>query len=445
MVPASVLRLLPRASRTSGLVVLGTGALASWLVLASAAPAADTDLTPAALQARKAVGLPQVAANPAVQAAAAAVLSGGDAQAAFSSRGGTGHLVTATAPAGGALQTAKLKVVVFDPRLTAIAVLGRGGNVAVAAALDPARPFAAPVLAGAVVDPGIAGSLAVLFPPASGTIPQISLQRRRGGQLVTIEIAATAAPGLEGAILVQLKGRDRITGPQVGYGLTYTLTIGTGRSYTVRTRPIPAAIVARPFVPGPGFTGSDRRRFLKAIGSFPPTASKILDVISGAVTVNVLVNSAPICGMQTSCAGFDPNYGYFMVLNRAQLRSSLGRFAIAHELGHLVDFLGLDSFSYQDLQRHFSRSPNWRSCFPLNGACTPFLEVVADQFGFYATNAHGIQSGYNDGRLATASEFAAVMEAQWAFRPPQDRNPLAGFGPLAESFEIALRSSADAL
>jgi hypothetical protein len=29
---------------------------------------------------------------------------------------------------------------------------------------------------------------------------------------------------------------------------------------------------------------------------------------------------------------------------------------------------------------------------------------------------------------------------QWAFRPPQEYNPLAGFGPLAKSFENALHS-----
>jgi hypothetical protein len=421
------------------------GALASLLPFASAATAADTDLTPVVLKARKAVGLPAVGANPAVRAAARAVLEGGDPQEAFTSEGGTGDLITAKVPAGGALSTAELKEVVFDPRVTAIAVQGRDRNVAVAAALDPGRPFRAPVLAGAVVDPGVAGSLAVLVPPESGTIPEISLQRYRGGQLVSIEVAATAAPGAKGAILVGLEPRDRVTGPQVGYGTTYTLKIGTNRSYTVRTRPIPSALVSRSFVPGPGFAGGDRRRFMQVVNSLPPAGRKIVDIIGGAVSVSVVADSALICGRQTSCAGYDPGKGYFMMLNRAQLRSDFGRFVIAHEIGHLVDFLGLDTLSYEAFRQVFSRSPKWKNCFSWHGQCVPFLEVFADQFGFYVTNSRGGQSGYGDDRLATAPAFATRLKAQWSFRPPQNRNPLAGFGPLAQSFEDALHSSRDEL
>jgi hypothetical protein len=447
MASRSVIRLLARPpQRTVGTFVVGAGALALWFVPASAAPAADTDLTPAVLEARKAVGLPTVGATAAVRAAAGAELEGADVQAEFEGAGGAGDLVTATVPAGGALSTPALKSIVFDPRVTAIAVLGRARKVAVAATYDRDRPFRAPVLAGAVVDPGIAGSLAVLFPPAYGTIPQISLQQKRGGTLVTLGIAATATPGVAGAILVGLKGRDRITGPQLGYGVTYTLRVGTGRAYTVRTRDIPAALLSRSFVPGPGFSGADRQRVLQAVASLPPIGRRIVDIIGGAVTVRVLANSAPICGEQTSCAGFDPGNGYFMIFNRAQLHSgSFGRFVIAHELGHLVDFLGLDTFSSTDFRKLFAASSRWKSCFPLEGQCTPFLEVFADQFGFFSTNARGVQSGYGDDRLASSPGFAALLQAHWAFRPPQNRNPLAGFGPLAKSFEQALRSSEGAL
>ena len=61
------------------------------------------------------------------------------------------------------------------------------------------------------------------------------------------------------------------------------------------------------------------------------------------------------------------------------------------------------------------------------------------------TNAKGVQSGYGDDRMATASAFARLLQAHWAFRPPQNRNPLAGFGPLAKSFESAMHSSEHAL
>jgi hypothetical protein len=425
-------------------VVLGAGVLGSFLP-ASAARASDTDLTSATLAARKAVGLPAIAENSAVLAAAGAVLDRGDAQGAFTSKGGVGKLVTAQVRAGQALSTGALKPVVFDPRLTGIAVLGRGTTLAVAAALDPARPFQAPVLAGAVADPGVPGSIAVLFPPKFGTIPQMSLERRQGSQLVTIGVAATAAPGVEGATLVSLKGRDRITGPQLGYGLTYTLRIGTDRSFPVQTTPIPSVLLSASFVPGPGFKGADRQLFLKTVDSLPPEGRKIVDTIRGAITASILANSAPICGAQTSCAGYDPGNGYFMIVNRAQLHSKLGEFAITHELGHLVDFLGLDTWAHEDFRKLFTTSPRWKSCFPLNGNCTPFLEVFADQFGFYSTNAVGVQSGYGDDRLATSPGFTGALQVQWAFRPPQERNPLAGYGPLAKSFELALHSSQDAL
>jgi len=428
-------------------VVLGAGALslAFLFLLASPAPAADTDLTPAALDARKAVGLPTVAENPAVLAAAGAVLGGADPKGPFTSLGGSGELITATVPAGAALSTSQLKVVVFDPRVTAIAVLGRGDFVAVAAAIDPTLPFKAPVLAGAVMDPGVAGSLAVLFPPGAGTIPKMLLQRHRGSQLVSIGIAATAAPGVEGAVLVEIKGRDQITGPQVGYGLTYTLKLGTNRSYTVRTRTVPSMLVSRPFVAGPGFAGADRKSFMKVVDSLPPTGRKIVEIVGGTITVSVLANSKPICGEQTSCAGFDPGRGYFIIINRPQLHSSFGRFAITHEIGHLVDFLGLDTFSHEAFRKLFSDSPKWKSCFNSGGQCSPSLEVFADQFGFYSTNDHGVQTGYNDDRLATTAGFSTLLQDQWAFRPPQDLNPLAGFGPLAKSFEDALHSGADQL
>jgi hypothetical protein len=71
--------------------------------------------------------------------------------------------------------------------------------------------------------------------------------------------------------------------------------------------------------------------------------------------------------------------------------------------------------------------------------------VFADQFGFFSTNARGVQTGYGDDRLATSPAFASTLRAQWAFRPPQELNPLSGFGPLAKSFEVAMHSSEGAL
>jgi hypothetical protein len=434
-----------RPSRARTALVVGVAALAAWGELPSKAPAADVDLTASVLRDRAAVGLPAVPADAAVRAAAGAVLGGRDAQAAFVSAGGTGALATAKVRAGAALAAAQVKSAVFDPRVTALVVLRRTQTIAVAAALDPGRPFDAPVLAGAVVDPGVAGSLAVLFPPGSGTIPAISLQQDRSGDHVTIDVAATAVPGSQGAVLVQLKGRDRVSGPRLAYGVDYSVELGGRHSFRVRTRTVPSILKSRSFAPGPGFTGADRTAFLNVVRRIPPVGRRIVDMIGGAITVRVLADSAPVCKAQTSCAGFDPGSGYFLILNKAQLHSGAGRFVITHELGHLVDFLGLDTFSHHKFRALFSRSSKWKRCFKVSGRCAPFLEVYADQFAFFATDTGGVQSGYDDDRLATSAAFAALLSSQWAFRPPQNRNPLAGFGPLSKSFEAALRSGADAL
>ena len=347
-------------------------------------------------------------------------------------------------PAGSALSTADLKRIVFDPRVSALAGARVGRKVAVAGVLDATLPFTRPVLAGATADPAVAGSIALLFPPGTETIPNVTLSERRGGTMVSPGIAATAIEGLGGAILVQIKGRDRVTGPQIGYGLRYGLSAGRS-SFVLRTRPLPPVLQGASFAPGEGFKGADRAQFLRDLRSFPPDARRIAGYIGGAVTVRVLDRTAPVCGEQTSCAGYDPGNGYFILLNRGQLHSDVGRFVIAHEFGHLVDFLGLDAFSYDSFHDLFARSPKWKSCFSFDGRCTPFAEVFADQFAAYRLRAKTIPTGYNDPVLTNGARFGGLLAREWAFRPPQVRNPLAGFGPLASTFTTALGSGGSGL
>jgi hypothetical protein len=396
--------------------------------------------------ARAAVGLPPAPPTKAVTAAATALAKGAEPGAAFAAAGGTGELQTATAPAGSALSTGQIKRIVFDPRVNSLASARVGGKVAVAGTVDESLPFAHPVLAGAVADPAIAGSMALLFPPKTKTIPNVVLTEQRGGGVtVTIGIVATATEGLDGAILVQLKGRDRVTGPQIGYGLHYRLSVG-GSTFDLTTRQIPPALTSKSFATGDGFTKADRARLMAEIRVFPPTTRKILDYIGGAITVRALSNTAPVCGgQQTSCAGYDAGNGYFILLNRPQMETPFGRFAIAHELGHLVDFLGLDTFGDNDFYSMFKRSSAWRSCFHYQGGCTPLIEVYADQFGVAALGLSKQPSGYNDPVLASRSGFTTLLHQQWAFRPPQERNPLAGFGPLAKTFSSAIGSGGSGL
>ena len=426
------------------LIVLGS-IVASLAPLLLAGHASGADISSDLSRERSAAGLRVARPSPPVVGAANALLAGRDPQAAFSSAGGTGVLVTAVAPKGSALSTPQLKRIVFDPRVTAIAGSAANGNVVVAGALDTTLPFTRPVLAGVTVDPAVAGSIALLFPPGTATIPNVTLTERRGsGTTVTLGIVATATEGLAGAILVQIKGRDRVTGPQMGYGLRYRITVGT-LSFDLRTRPLPRVLQSASFASGEGFEGRDRDRFLRELAGFPATARRIVGYVGGAITVRVLTSTAAVCHAQTSCGGYDPGHGYFILLNRGQLRSEFGQFVIAHELGHLVDFLGLDSFSYDSFHTLFARSRGWRSCFPYNGHCTPFAEVFADQFASYAMRVTSIPTGYNDPVLASGVSFGRLLAEQWAFRPPQERNPLAGFGPLARTFTDALQSGGSGL
>ena len=151
--------------------------------------------------------------------------------------------------------------------------------------------------------------------------------------------------GADGAILVALKGQDRITGPQIGYGITGTIKVGFHLS-TAKTIPIPKTLKSRPFVAGPGFKGSDKAAFLRRCPRDAVRGQEESSRCSRArATPSVLGNTAPLCGFQTSCAGIHPSWGYFLVVNRAQLRSQIGHFIVTHEAGHLVDSLGLDEVS----------------------------------------------------------------------------------------------------
>ena len=147
----------------------------------------------------------------------------------------------------------------FDPRATALAVLRRDGTVAVAAALDPH-------------DPSGRRSSRARSPTRASPVRSRSCSRRRSGTIPAISLSRTEAatwsrsgsrpppcPESKGRSWSQLKGRDRITGPQLGYGLDYTLKIGTHRSFHVRTRPVPTVLDSRSFAHGPGFTGADRQ------------------------------------------------------------------------------------------------------------------------------------------------------------------------------------------
>ena len=168
------------------------------------------------------------------------------------------------------------------------------------------------------------GSLAVLFPPRTGRSRDLA---RRGTEEARWSRSGSSRrrcpASRRGDPRVGLKGLDRMTGPELGYGLDLHAEDREQRTPTAYDLPLPPVLVARRSSPAraspePTASVPERRRPL------PPSRRKIVDVFRGAITVSRPEDRADV-RWQTSCAGFDPGDGYFLILNRAQLHSYDGR------------------------------------------------------------------------------------------------------------------------
>ena len=246
------------------------------------------------------------------------------------------------------------------------------------------------------------------------------LWERRGSTAVLLTTKVARAVGLGGAALVDVGMPGE--GLQLAYGLSYRLALGS-TSFSFQTLALPAAYLARSWMFTASMTPAARRAWLAAVAGAPPVARRILSEVDGAVAV-----SLRNCGAEAgdSCASVSDTGKYSVWLSPADLGDSDGgRFVVLHELGHIVDYLGLDRTSYAAFRALFRRSPSWRSCFPDPGSgCVPFAEVLADQFAFYATGeSEDPTGGYGDPPLASRAAFERVLLAEYAFRPPWARNP----------------------
>lgn len=310
----------------------------------------------------------------------------------------------------------ELLALALDPRATGIAARDTAVGVTMRIAVDASQPLAGPVYPQ-TVDPGSPVGLAVLLPHAPAPV---RLWERRGSAAVLLPTKVERASGLGGAVLVDVGMPGE--GLQLAYGLSYRLALGA-TSLSFQAPALPASYLARSWTFTASMTPAARRAWLAAVAGAPPVARRILSEVDGAVTV-----SLRNCGAEAgdSCASVSDVGRYSVWLSPADRGDSDGgRFVVLHELGHVVDYLGLDRTGYAAFRALFQRSPAWRACFPdPDSGCVPFAEVFADQFTYYATGERNDPTGgYGDPPLATRAAFERVLVAEYAFRPPWARNP----------------------
>jgi hypothetical protein len=314
----------------------------------------------------------------------------------------------------------QLRAVLLDPRTTLAATEPRaGGTVALSLLTDTSVPLDEPVLP-LRLDPASPLGLVVLLPARPGSVRLLEL--RTTGE-VALPLRLRRATGAGGASLVQLDGSE--DGLRIAYATRYRLVVD-GTSWSYETPALPRAYLVRSWRFGPTMRPRDRAAFLRALASAPPFARALVAQVDGAITVNRRACDAK----DSSCAEYDRAGAYSMSIAPADFADSFAdlRYVALHELGHLIDYVGLDTGAYGAFRTLFRTSPRWRNCFPdvmADSGCVDFAEILADQFAYWATGLRADPSGgYGDPPLVAPAKFEAVLRAQWAFRPPLWRNPV---------------------
>jgi hypothetical protein len=298
------------------------------------------------------------------------------------------------------LREAALRGALLDPRLVALAPDERGLTLVWAR-----RELEPRLVVGDPLDPLALPALELVV----GRRAPLRLFERgpTGWRELPLAIETTTTP--LGALHVAASPRRSA----LGVGTELRLLVGE-RQLTARVGPLPASVAGRGWAFAGGLRAGERRLFLDTVASFRAPARRILRQLSGGVLVQ-----RGSCGA-TSCAGFDGRL-WFIRLHPAQLRERYAPFLIAHELGHLVEELGLDQAARSRFQRAFRRSARWTDCFRArDGRCTPEGELFADQFAFYALgrrDGRAPASGYGTRPLLEARRFQRLLVEGWVLRP----------------------------
>jgi hypothetical protein len=316
-----------------------------------------------------------------------------------------------------------LAAALIDPRTTTVGVTPGSHNGVDVRLSGPTGPPPAALIAPQRYDPGSPLGLSFISP--APLTSKVTLTELRGSVPVSLPVVAYKAALSGGAQLVQVDVNND-DGLRIAYGASYRLDLG-GTIIRFHTSPLPTAFLERTWTFDPSMTATARAEWARATGALSPQAERVLNEIDGAVTV-----SRRSCGGAgeggDSCATWvDVPLRYTVWISPYDFSvPEATRFVALHELGHIVEFLGIDGAAYEAFRTLFAQSPSWRTCFPdqYDGGCVPLTELFADQFAYWATGLpHDPEGGYGDPPLATTAAFGRVLAQQFAFRPPYWRNP----------------------
>jgi hypothetical protein len=317
-----------------------------------------------------------------------------------------------------------LAAALIDPRTTNVGVTPGSNNGVNVRFSGAGGPPPAALIQPKRYDP--ASPLGLSFISPAPITSKVTLTELRGSVPVSLPVVAYKAPLPGGAQLVQVDVNND-DGLRIAYSTSYRLDLG-GTTIAFRTTALPTAFLDRSWTFDASMTPAARAEWIQDTSGLSPLAEHVLNEINGAVTI-----SRRSCGGAgeggDSCATWvDVPLRYTIWISPYDFSTPRAtRFVALHELGHIVEFIGLDGAAYNAFRTLFERSPNWRNCFPdqFGGTrCVPLTELFADQFAYWTTGfPHDPEGGYGDPPLATPAAFGRVLAQQFAFRPPYWRNP----------------------
>lgn len=293
--------------------------------------------------------------------------------------------------------SARLEMFV-DPRIDDVRKTATGYVVH----LDADRRFDAPI----IVMPGrtTGGPVQAVLPPGgSGRLMLIGPDRSRAAPITSMTVTET------GSRVVTLDGSD------LAYATTYRLSLRSGTA-RFTTAPIPSEVLRRGFTFDSSVSAANRALIRQAIAAGSPRARALLATVDGAIRVTIHHGGNHSWASWRSGGRRGPQYEIDM--NAAHL--AMRRFRahmVWHELGHIINFMGLDARAAHAFGRQFGRSHSFRRCFVFEGECVTRLEIFAEQFAFWATGRRDIRTGYQIPPLISAPAFSRLLQKYLRLTP----------------------------
>lgn len=317
------------------------------------------------------------------------------------------------------MQDPEVLALIADPRVITLDDASADSRVAVAVTIDPNQAWHTPILLERTFDLLSGSRLRGVLPP--GTDP-VWWEINRSGSWQPLR----SFPGVEimaesdvGAGAFELgDSLDRLGGG-LPPGARLRVRTSTGDAAEFATRPIPAAVKRRSFRFASGMTARDRRAFRRAVASASPAARRLIAQLDDFTTVS---HAARLEGGAAGRAGQRPEGGWSVQINTGVLRGDFTAFKVTvlHELGHLVEFAGIDERDAAALDRTIPRrgrckyDPEHPVVYQ-TGPCAARSERFADTFAKWALNMRAFKDvGYSVATPKSFRPFARTLNR--AFR-----------------------------